>query len=574
MSNYIEKEIIEEVRKNSDIVDVISQYIPVERKGKNYVCVCPFHDDHSPSMHIHKDKQIFRCFACGASGNVFSFVIDYEKCSFNEAVAKLGRPLGININVTQSLPKIDLSKKPYYDINQEAILYTSYQVLINEIAQNYLKRRDILKSQIEKFQIGYDDGNLSYYLKEKGFDYELMKEAYLIHDSLNYSDVFKERLVFPIHDLEGNPVGFTGRTLTNADAKYVNTSETKVYVKGNLLYNYHRVKSNINKYGNIYLVEGTMDVIAFDKAGVENCIATLGTSVTQEQIQALKRLNTPVYACFDGDNAGKNATYKFGLLATKNHLKFEIVDWNSEKDPDEFLTKEGNERFLSTIEKTIPWIHFLFEYLKIKYNLDNYSDKKQYAMEIADEISKLNDEIEQKAYYEVLKNITSFDYRNHKIVNRNVLKPIFKTAKSGIEKAQLELLNQILCSKRACDLFVSQLGNLPNEDLNEIAHKIINLYYDVAEIEVSDLFNDLNENQKRIIAEILDNELYSKGFNESIVNGNIIVIRLYHLENTLANLRKQIFNESSYEKKTDLMKKAIDLTAMIENLKKGGNGNV
>lgn len=571
MSKYIEKEVIEEIRKNSDIVDVISQYISVERKGKNYVCVCPFHDDHSPSMHIHKDKQIFRCFACGASGNVFSFVSDYEKCSFTEAVAKLGRPLGISIDVHQAAPKIDLDKKPYYDINAEAILYTSYQVLVNEIAQNYLKSRDILKAQIDKFQIGYDDGKLNHYLKEKGFDYELMKNAYLIYDSIDYFDVFKERLVFPIHDLDGNPVGFTGRTLTNATAKYINTSETKVYIKGNLLYNYHRVKPNINKYECVYLVEGTMDVIAFDKAGIENSVATLGTAVTNEQISALKRLNTPIYVCFDGDSAGKNATYKFGLLATKNKLKFEIVDWNSEKDPDEYLTKEGKEKFLSTIEKTIPWIHFLFEYLKTKYNLDNYSDKKQYAMEIAEEIEKLSDIVEQNAYYEVLKNITSFDYSNQKVIKPVIARPIFKEVKSGVEKAQLEILNQILLSKRACDIFVSQLGNLPNPDLNEIAHKIINLYYSLSEIEVSDLFNDLNEHQIRIMAEMLDNELYTKNFNEEIVNGNIIVIRLYHLENTLTQLRKQIFNESVYEKKAELMKKAIELTVMIDTLKKGGN---
>lgn len=569
MSNYIEKEIIEQVRKNSDIVDVISQYISVEKKGKNYVCVCPFHDDHSPSMHIHKDKQIFRCFACGASGNVISFVRDYEKCSFNEAVAKLGKPLGININLQKTEVKIDLSKKPYYDINQEAILYTSYQILVNEIALNYLKSRDILKSQIDKFQIGYDDGKLNYYLKEKGFDYELMKEAYLIHDSIDYFDVFKERIVFPIHDLEGNPVGFTGRTLVNSAAKYINTSETKVYVKGNLIYNYHRVKQNLNKYDCVYLVEGTMDVIAFDKAGIENCVATLGTAVTPEQIKALKRLNLPIYVCFDGDNAGRSATYKFGLLASANQLKFEIVDWNSLKDPDEFLSKEGKQQFLNTIEKTISWIQFIFEYLKIKYNLENYSDKKQYATEIALEIAKIHDEIERKAYYEVLKNITSFDYSNQKARVNKVVNPVFKNSKSGLEKAQFEILNQILHSKRACDLFVSQLGNLPNYELNEIAHKIINLYYTCSEIEVSDLFSELNQNQSRIIAEILENELYIKKFNEDVVNGSIVLIRLYHLESTLKNLKKQIFNEQVYEKKTELMKKAIELTAMIDRLKKG-----
>lgn len=570
----IPQEIITKIREQSDIVDVISQYLHVERKGKSYVCLCPFHDDKSPSLMISKEKQIYRCFACGASGSVFSFVENYEKISFPQAVAKLGNQLGFNIQLGKVEVKVDPNKKPFYEILQSTIEYTQFQLLVNTLASDYVKNRMIDQRQIEKFQIGYDDGNLEQFLKTKGYDYTLMEEAYLIHNNVYGSvDVFKERVVFPIHDLNGNPVGFTGRTLTNAAAKYINTAETKVYVKGNLLYNYHRVKQSETKKSHVYLVEGTMDVIAFDRAGIYDCVAMLGTAITPEQIQALKRLNTKIYVCLDGDDAGKNATYKFGILASEHQLPFEIVDWHSEKDPDEFLTTAGHQTFLKTIQSTISWIQFLMKYLKTKYNLENYTEKKQFGELIAKYIYQIKDEVEKKSYFKILQEMTSFDYSNQTTPQPTIYIPETKVrVKSNIERAQLEILNQIILSKRACDIFTNTLGMLIDENYNAIAIEVIRLYYEKVKIELGELLERLDASQANLIASLQEDELFVKQFDEEIVKSNICLIKMDILIKQQNLLKNKILSETDLNKKQDYIQDSIELTKTIQQLKiKGGD---
>lgn len=563
----ISKEVIEEIRSKTDIVDVISQYVSVEQKGKGYTCLCPFHDDKNPSLSISKEKQYFRCFACGVGGNVFQFVEKFENISFYNAVQKLGTQLGYNLTIDKPTIKIDPNKKPYYEILESAIQYTKYQLNISETAQNYIEKRQITQKQVEKFQLGYDDGNLEKFLQQKGYSYELMEQAYLVHVGVTHTqDVFKDRLLFPIHDLNGNPVGFSGRTLVNADAKYINTKDTLVYQKGELLYNYHRVKQKESKKEKVFLVEGAMDVLAFDKAEIEEVIAPMGTAITKHQIKALQRLNTKIYVCFDGDSAGKNATYKFGLLASEMGLNFEVVDWDSSKDPDEFLMENNTEIFKNKVNKTISWIQFLFQYLQSKYQLENYSDKKEYAKTIAVQIEKVKDPIEQKLYYETLKNITGFDYTNQTITHiQTVALPQYRFDK--MQKAQLELINQMILSKRACDIYRNSLGGLKDELLNEIAQNIMELYLKQDEIQISQLFDTLDAKQCNLIGMILEDELFVKYYKEEIVVSNIKLIKIETLQSQLDYLKSQILQQTLVEEKNKLISLSIEITKKIQELK-------
>ena len=380
---------INEIRSHSDIVEVVSKYIPLSKKGKNYVGVCPFHDDRDPSLTVSQDKQIFKCFACGAGGNVFHFVSRYENISFVESVVEVAKLSNIQIDdieVTKNQPNQHLL--PYYKLNQSFIEYTNYMLMSSghtEILQ-YLHKRGIHDDLIKKFEIGYNPSNdaLYHFLKAKKFTDEEMIDANLVRlTNQGIHDVFSSRITIPIHDKYGNPIAFTARrTIENDEAKYINTTQTPCYTKGNVIFNYHRALPIAKKTGRVLLVEGAMDTIAFYKANIENVVATLGTACTKEQLKLLKQMHVKIDVCYDGDDAGINATYKFGKMASENGLEFEIIDNKSGLDPDEIIEQYGINELKSLSNKTISWIDFCFEYLQRKYNLENYSQRVDFAKEM------------------------------------------------------------------------------------------------------------------------------------------------------------------------------------------------
>ena len=272
----IPQETIDNIRNHVDIVDIISHYVPLTRKGKSFKCVCPFHDDHDPSLSVSQEKQIFHCFVCGSGGNVFTFVQKYEKVSFVEAVAKVAKLAGIDITIDTSdisKPKVDPRIASLYKVHQEAIDFCSYELDSIEAKpiKQYLYDRGLSDDIIRKFQLGYNpDGNKLYrFLHAKKYkDEDILRGNLAWQTQRGIVDVFRHRIMIPIHDANGNPVGFSARRVDSSmEAKYVNTSETEIYIKGNILYNYHRVKEIARKEGRILLVEGAMDVLAFEKAG-------------------------------------------------------------------------------------------------------------------------------------------------------------------------------------------------------------------------------------------------------------------------------------------------------------------
>ncbi|MDF9824432.1 DNA primase [Breznakia sp. PF5-3] len=536
----IPENVINDIRNRVDIVDIISQYIPLTKKGKNFVGVCPFHDDHNPSMSVSSDKQIFHCFVCGAGGNAFTFTQKYENISFIEAVkrvADLGN-IPVDIDISKVQQPINQKYQPLYNVLQDTIEFCSYELrsVDGKAFYEYIAKRGIHDDIIKKFAIGYNpSGNKLYdFLKAKKHKDEDIVETNVVRISpQGMQDVFYNRLMIPIHDNYGNPVGFTARVIDgSSDAKYINTAETLLYHKGNLLFNYHRAKDEAKRSGNVLVVEGAMDVLAFEKVDIANCVATLGTAATMEQIKLLKSLNAKVLLFYDGDNAGQEATYKFCKLALSKGLHIEIIKNDHGLDPDEIIEKFGKNELIEVSKKTISWIEFLFEFLRKKYNLDNYTEKKEYAKIIGDEISRLDDQFEKDNYYQRLAQISGFDLSNeqnvHPMKKERLIKSEAKLVKpkAGIKNAQIQILSLMLISKQANELFRHELGFLPEPDYNNLAINIINFYRNHDTIIIADLLNYINEEDvKKVLLEITNWELAPSEFHEEVMREAISKIK-------------------------------------------------
>ena len=347
--------IINEIRSKIDIVDLISEYVPLSQKGKNYFGVCPFHNDTNPSMSVSREKQIYKCFSCGASGNIFTFVSEYENITFKEALSLLANKIGYKIDTGKSYAKPNLYQK-YYDMYDLATKF--YQNNINthegKNAKEYLKNRQINEDIIKRFQVGFS-------LDKKNSLIELLiKKGYTVKELVQYGlavedhDVYINRIMFPLYDTSGRVVAFSGRIYGDSKLnKYVNTKETPIFKKGQCLYNYHIAKEASRKKGFVIIMEGFMDVIRASTVGYDNVVALMGTALTSEQLGLIKRLSLNIILCFDGDRAGEHATMSAGEQLEKIGINPKVIALTGGDDPDTFIIKNGKERFDSLVESAI-----------------------------------------------------------------------------------------------------------------------------------------------------------------------------------------------------------------------------
>lgn len=389
---------IENIRQNANIVDIISSYIPLTLKGKNYFGVCPFHEDHSPSMSVSPERQIYKCFSCGAAGNVFSFVKEYENVSFLESVKIVADKIGYNINI-----KIDNKKTPH-KIEYEIMNYSTkyYQNYLNTKdglkAREYLKNRDINEDLIEKFDIGlapYNKDDLAKILLRK-YEQKTLSDLSLINiDGANVYDAFNDRIIFPIHDLDGNVVAFTGRVYNanSHNAKYFNSRESNIFKKGQLFYNYHRALPEIKKLKEVIIVEGNMDAIRMDYAGLSNTIALMGTSLTRNQIDILKKLRSKVILMLDNDEAGLTATLNNGQLLENAQVPVFVVRLSDSKDPDEYIIKNGKDKIKTLVKEAKSFLEFKLFYYRQNKDLTKTSDLISYIKEIMNSVSNIDDKL-------------------------------------------------------------------------------------------------------------------------------------------------------------------------------------
>ena len=430
---YISNEVINEIRNKTDIVDVVSRYVNLTKTGKNYIGVCPFHDDHSPSMSVSPEKQIYTCFSCGASGNVFTFVSDFEKISFTEAVRLLGEKVGISISGDV---KVNTKKDDYYEIYDLANKFyqNSLNSSLGKNAIEYLENRSIDKETIKKFGIGLSiqKVSLTEYLTNKKYSLDKLIDIGLTND--NGNDIFISRIMFPIYDLSGNVVAFSGRIYNTKDnSKYVNTKETDKFKKGKILYNYHIAKEHLKKNDTIIIMEGQMDVIRASTVGINNCIATMGTALTKDHKIVLKNMAKNIVLCFDGDAAGEKATLSAIELLEDTGVNIKIVRLPNNMDPDEYILKEGTASFLYQIKSALSLIDYKMEILKKDKDFSNIKDISSYVNTMLNELINEKDDIVIELNLKKLSNNFNIDYntikdkydslkKNKKVVS-NVDKP-------------------------------------------------------------------------------------------------------------------------------------------------------
>ena len=407
---YYSDEIIEEVRSKNDIVDVISSYVKLQKKGSSYFGLCPFHNEKSPSFSVSREKQMYYCFGCGAGGNIFTFLMEYENYSFQEALKYLADRAGVD------LPEAEYSKEARERADQKAILLEINKVAAQYFyvqlkspqgahALSYLKDRGLSDEMIHSFGLGYSNkysNDLYQYLKSKGYRDELIVKAGLVTVDERYgaSDKFWNRVMFPIMDSNSRVIGFGGRVMGDAKPKYLNSPETMIFDKSRNLYGLNRARSSRKPY--FLLCEGYMDVISLHQAGFSNAVASLGTALTPGHAALIKRYVKEVYLTYDSDEAGTKAALRAMPILKDVGITARIIRMEPYKDPDEFIKNLGAEAFEERIHKARNGFMFGLEILERDYDLTTPEGKTDFMKEAAKRLAQFDEEIERSNYIEAV----------------------------------------------------------------------------------------------------------------------------------------------------------------------------
>lgn len=407
MSNRIPEEKVELIRRSADIVEVISDYVQLKKQGRQYVGLCPFHGEKTPSFSVSPEKQLYHCFGCGAGGNVFSFLMEMEGLTFVESVQSLAKRANIPLSPTYANDRKDVTtpQQIMREAHKKAAeLYHRILLLTEEgrIGREYIAKRGFTKEQIESFQIGVapDERDvLATILAKQNISLEIAAESGLLGKRDDYYDRFRNRLMFPIWDGQGNVIAFGGRSLTDEKPKYLNSSDSPIFNKGNTLYGLHLARPAIRKQSTVILFEGYVDVIAAWGAGIKNGVATLGTSLTEEQAKLMRRNAEKVIICFDGDRSGQEATYRTGKILERNGCEVLIAMLPDGFDPDDYIRQYGSESFrTNVIGNRMTFMAFKMLYLKKGKNMQNDDERLRYIEEVLVEISELSRAIERDHY--------------------------------------------------------------------------------------------------------------------------------------------------------------------------------
>ena len=405
---YYPDELIEEIRIKNDIVNVISGYVRLQKKGSNYFGLCPFHNEKSPSFSVSPGKQMYYCFGCGAGGNVITFLMEYENATFQEAVKILADRAGINLpemEYNEEARKKESRRSRLLEINKEAARYY-YYMLRNprgKIGFQYLAGRQLSDETMKKFGLGYADGaasDLTAYLRSKGYGDDLLQESGLItfDEKRGVHDKFWNRVMFPIQDGNHRVIGFGGRVMGDGKPKYLNSPETMIFDKSRNLYGLNFARTS--RKGNIILCEGYMDVIAMHQAGFTQAAASLGTAFTTGQASLLKRYTEEVLLAYDSDGAGTNAAMRAIGILRESGIRGKVIDMRPYKDPDEFMKNLGPEAFQERIDQAQNSFFFELSVLERDYQMDDPESKTAFHREIAKKLCSFEEEVERENYIE------------------------------------------------------------------------------------------------------------------------------------------------------------------------------
>ncbi len=583
MENTLLNDEINQIRSSVNIVDIISGYIPLTPRGKNFFGVCPFHDDHSPSMSVSKEKQIYTCFTCGATGNVFKFVMNYENVSFLEAVNIVANKAGIktDIRVSSKIKRDDKYKELYeiYDISQK-LYRNNLSASVGLHAREYLSKRGIDADVIKEFGIGLSlkkNTMLSDFLIKKNFKMQAILKSGLVNQNVNgYYDMYYNRIMFPLWNLNGQVVGFSGRIYDTKDSsKYINTKETDIFKKGELLYNFHRAKDEARRVDTIIIMEGFMDVIRAYTVGIKNVVATMGTAVTKNQALLIKRMAKNVVLCFDGDSAGGKATMSCSeVLATIGVIP-KVVRLEENLDPDEYIIKYGKDAFLNKLDNPINIMDFKLNYLKENKDLSNQVEYSNYIKEMLLELVKTDDDIlisltlnkiseESKLSVEFLEKQLNSLKGEKKIEEKSIINKLLIHKKNKYEIACQNLLYYMMIDDGVINKYISNNVYMPILKYQTLAREICHFYNNNNYISQADMFTVLQNNDSIHTLEEITSLSLKDNFSDEEIDDYIHVIYQYNVEEQTKKLKLELKREMNASKKALIAQKIMDLRLLKE----------
>ena len=580
---------VNKIRSNADIVRVVSSYLPLQQKGRNYVAVCPFHNDSNPSLTVSQEKQIYKCFSCNASGNVFTFVQEYEKIGFLEAVKKVCELTNQRVEGFEKVIKkneVSKEKQVLYNLLNDLGNFYSYNLKnsSNKEAYEYIKNRGLEDKYLDEYRVGYapyESEKTIKFLKAKGYSNDdILNSGVGIEANGTIYDRYNGRLVFPLFDTYNRIIGFSARKLPSSkdEAKYVNTTETPLFHKSNVLYNYYQAEKISRKIGFRYVLEGFMDVLALVRSGIPNAIAIMGTALTNEHIELLKKLNCEIRLCFDNDRAGQEATLKNLTLLKKTQLKVRVVNaLNQNKDPDEILKTQGEEELKKFLNNLISPCEFNINFYSKFYNLNNYEDQKVFLEKSLRSIIDykvdnfdayyLLDKVQSKTLfnksfieneYERFK--SNFNNRSNIVQNVNIKQQ--KRIIDKYEEAEKRLIIYMLNDNRIIDKYNMKLGKIRNDAYRKIVACIVRYYADYDKVSYADIFNDPSLVQDKQVYDILcslDPDEKLEEFNEEYFK---ILTEDLEIEQKISLVKEKIKMEKNIYAQAELLKELKELNKL------------
>mgnify|MGYP004580378071 FL=1 len=572
---FIDKSIIDEIKSKNDIVDVIGSYISLNDKNK---ALCPFHDDHSPSFSVQKDKQIYKCFSCGESGNVITFVQKYNGITFTEALKMLADRAGIPLNVSTTR-KINTKYEKLYEINDTVNKYFKANLLSNEgiKAIKYLEDRKISKDIINEFNIGLSTSNKLSNILSKKYSYDELVKLDICKDiNGRYYDTFQDRIIFPIIDENNNVIAFSGRKYTNEDLnnntlpKYSNTKETDIFKKSEVFYNINNAINEIKKKREIVITEGFMDTIRMSSIGYKNVVAIMGTAFTEKHLEKIKKWKCKVILNLDQDDAGVKGTIEAGETLLKNNIDTEVIVFDDYKDSDEFIKNKGSEAFKIAYDNRVSFIDFKLKYLKRKRNMKDAVEKAKYIKEAVLALNDLDSQIlidlKIKDIAEEF-GISESDIRNEiklnkKMAIKSIEEPKKVTRYDKYDKSELRILYLMLNYEDVILYFENTLGYLIQDDRSLLAYKIIEFRNDYGYYNYSDFVDYISDNEKlmKVLKEVMkyhNNEDYTMEELDDYIN----TIKMYSIKKRIDTLKIEMSETFDVNKKIEIAKK-------IENINK------
>lgn len=571
-------ELANTIRSKIDIVDIIGERIPLIAKGKNYFCVCPFHDDSNPSMCISREKQIYTCFSCHATGTVYTFLMNYEHMEFREALKYLGERVGIdtgNIKIAKKQTKYDKLYEAY-NISSK-YFQNNLKSSIGKTARKYLLDRQIDDAIIKEFEIGlslesYED--LTKLLTSKAYDLVTLNRIGL---SVDNHDIYNDRIMFPLYDVSGKVVGFSGRIYKdNGQNKYLNTKETDIFKKGELLYHYHIAKEECRLKKSVIIMEGFMDVIRASSIGIRNTVALMGTALTKEQINLLKRLSNNIILCLDGDDPGQHATLNIGENLLKCGIEVKVITLPNPDDPDSYILKNGKERFQGLVDSAINFSDYKMQ--KLRENVDFRSDeeKANYINKVLEETAKLSDPIRREVVLKRLAKEFDIGYNTLEMRINSLVKDEEKQEEVFIPKKVIEkkdkyskAFEQVIYLMLNNDWVITQVERehliFPTEVMRTITSEIIYYYKKYGNINIADFYTYIQDKENILI---FLNTVLAGNYNETTSKEELF---LY-----FKVIREYIMNQE-IKRLTNLMKKEVDpleqakIAEKIRKLRLGDN---